>query len=80
MCLTYSYSLRVIKWVVAVLISLCYIFLNDVNKMDTYFRKVKNFSFFPWCPDSEAKYMSLYLRARVGEIKHNLYLNMEDVK
>lgn len=33
--------------------------------MDTYFKKVKNFWFLPLYPDSEAKDMSLYLRAGV---------------
>lgn len=48
--------------------------------MDTYFKKVKNFRFLSLYPDSEAKIYYCILGQGLGEIKHNLYLNMEDVR
>ena len=44
-------------WLQLVLASLCF-FLSGVNKMDTYFRKVKIFQFLLLCPDQKAKDMS----------------------
>lgn len=59
MCVFSTHILGVVKWMVAlVLVSLHYIFLNGVNKMDIYFRKVKNFQFLPLCLNSEVKDMS----------------------
>lgn len=55
MFLTHWYSGRVAKWSQ---FYLAYIFFNGVNKMHTYFRKVKKFQLLPLCPDSEAKDMS----------------------
>lgn len=62
------------------LVSLCYIFLNGVNKMDTYFKKVEFFGFFLCIQTQKLKICYCILGQGLGEIKHNLYLNMEDVR